>query len=113
MPTRDENFGGILIHTNNTFGDFIDSETAHIQFRNNLHICGFDLVEWLRVRTRNQYNIVRADFVEIPVLANIFGKFAVQIIVVDICIYFAFGICETEEFDSEFAFFLYALKCDL
>jgi len=100
MPTWDENFGGIFIHTNNTFGDFIDSEIAHIQFWNNLHVCGFDLVECLCVWTRNQYNIVGTNFVEIPVLTNIFGKFAVQIIVVDICIYFAFGICETEEFDS-------------
>jgi hypothetical protein len=100
MPARDENFGGGFIHTNNTFGDFIDSKTAHIQFRNNLHVCGFDLVECLRVWTRNQDNVVGSDLVKIAILTNIFGKLAVQIIVVDICIDFAFGICKTEEFDS-------------
>jgi len=100
MTTWDENLGGVFVHANNTFGDFIDSKTAHIQFRNNLHVGGFHLVERLRVWTRDQDNIVGPDFVEIPVLTNIFGKFAVQMIVVDICIYFAFGVCETEEFDS-------------
>ena len=100
MPTWYENLGGVFIHTNNTFGDFIDSKTAHIQFCNNLHVGGFHLVECLRVWTRNQDNVVGSDFVEIPILTNIFGKFAVQMIVVDICIYFAFGICETEEFNS-------------
>ena len=100
MPTWDKNLGGVFSHTNNTFGDFIDSKTAHIQFCNNLHVGGFHLVECLRVWTRNQDNIIGSDFVEIPVLTNIFGKFAVQMIVVDICIYFAFGIRETEEFDS-------------
>ena len=112
MSTWDKNLGGVFIHTNNTFGDFIDSNTTHIQFRNNLHVCGFDLIECLRVWTRNQDNVVGSDLVEIPILTNIFGKLAVQIIVVDICIDFAFGICKTEEFDSQFTFFLYTLKSD-
>ena len=112
MSTWDENLSGVFIHTNNTFGDFIDSKTAHIQLGNNLHICGFDLVECLNVWTRNQDNVVRSDLVEIAILTNIFGKLAVQIIVVDICIDFAFGICKTEEFDSQFTFFLYTLESD-
>jgi len=100
MPTWYKNLGGVFVHANNAFGDFIDSKTAHIQFCNNLHVGGFHLVECLRVWTRDQDNVVGSNFVEIPVLTNIFGKFAVQMIVVDICIYFAFGIRETEEFDS-------------
>jgi hypothetical protein len=100
MSTWDENLGGVFNHTNNTFGDFIDSKTARVQLGNNLHVCGFDLIKCLRVWTRNQDNVVRSDLVEISILANIFGKLAVQIIVVDICIDFAFGIRKTEEFDS-------------
>ena len=100
MATWHENLSGVFIHTNNAFGDFIDSKTAHIQLGNNLHVCRFDLIKCLRVWTRNQYNVVRSDLVEISILTNIFGKLAVQIIVVDICIDFAFGICKTEEFDS-------------
>jgi hypothetical protein len=100
MPTWNKNLRGGFIHTNNTFGDFIDSKTARVQLGNNLHVCGFDLIKCLRVWTRNQDNVVRSDLVEISILANIFGKLAVQIIVVDICIDFAFGIRKTEEFDS-------------
>ena len=109
MTAWNNNFGGCGIHTHDALGDFENFQRSNVDIWNHFDRRSFQLVKRLDTRPRNKNEIVRTDFVEKPLGADIFGKLAVQIVVVDIGVHFTLDIGETEEFDSQFIFFFYTL----
>jgi hypothetical protein len=77
MATRHNNFGRVFVHTNDAFGDFEDFQRRQVDIGDNFNVCGFQLVKRFDTWPRNEDEIVGSNLVEITLLANIFGEFAV------------------------------------